>query len=283
MRRAVALWLAAPPVAVALPAAVARVVAVALLAAAALPVVLAAAAAMAAEPAAPQTDDAIAAALLGAQYGSARRDGCYVQRTADLGSFCMKAIHHQRVDVPGGARLYVLADGWPMNAKGEVEDIGTHASPGLVGAFELALGGSGTGPSRHLIAASKALRFGSFGRSNADGARFTRIGPGDDFAWIFVSGGTWQGISVGSHVILAAHGGRFVNVSDIPAITEQEQGERLDIAVDASSGDRPLYPLIVTRQPVNDRGQPVGAPDRTWTVHFNNRLWKYPWPPGQNR
>jgi hypothetical protein len=234
-----------------------------------------------------QNDEQIAAQVMTAQYGKPSRDGCWILHTPDLGNYCLKPIQRHRIEAHDGPRVYVLADGLPMSAAGEVEEIGVHAAPGVIGAFALALAGSATaatgGPAARpgawtYLAASKELRFGSFGRANAAGARFTQIGPDDYYGWVFVSGGTWQGITVGEHVILAARGRRFVDISSIPSITEEDQDHEFDIVFDAASRDGKVYPLEVTRRKIGAGGASGPVEDR-WKVTFDEHSWRYRWPP----
>ncbi len=213
-----------------------------------------------------------------AQYGE-RKDagaGCWIHETVALGSYCMKPVQQHLVAAHDGSRLYVLADGLPMDGNGNIQDVGTHAAPGLVGAFAIELLESPPGgmPEWRLSAASKELRFGSFGRAGVAGAAFVQLGPSDYYGWTFVSGGTWQGATVGLHVILAPRGSHFVNLSTIPSMTEQDQGHRMDIAIDSDSKGVRVYPLIVTKWRLVD-GKVTGPAVQTVKIPFDERRWRY--------
>jgi hypothetical protein len=243
-------------------------------------VVVVGAAALAAAPsAALAPDPAIAEAVMRAQYG-AQKDphaGCWIHHTADLGSYCMKPVQQHLIGAHDGPRLYLLAEGLPMDGNGAIQEVGAHAAPGFVGAFAIELNrpAGDAGPQWRVSAASKELPFGSFGRAGVTDAKLIQIGP-DYYGWTFVSGGTWQGVTVGLHVILAPRGPRFVNLSTIPSMTEQDQGHRFDIAIDATATDLKVYPLVVTKWRMVD-GKVSGSAVQTMTVPFDERRWRYQW------
>ena len=226
----------------------------------------------------------IVSAVMRAQYGPSKHAsaGCWVHGTADLGRYCMKPVQQQVVATQDGSRVYILAEGLPINGDGAIQEIGAHAAPGLVGAFAVALteSGAGASPMWRLIAASKDLRLGSFGRAGASAAKFIRLGPSDYYGWTFVTGGTWQGISVGSHVILAPLGARFANLSTIPSMTEDDQQHSFDIAVDDTVEHVKVYPLVVTRSRVGE-AKITGPAAQPKTVPFDDRRWRYAWPASQ--
>jgi hypothetical protein len=241
------------------------------------------AAALAAAPSAVGAQDpAVVESVMRAQYG-AQKDphaGCWIHHAADFGSYCMKPVQQHLIGMHDGPRLYLLAEGLPMDGNGAIEEIGAHAAPGLVGAFAVELNGptGDAAPKWRVSAASQELAFGSFGRAGVTDAKFAQLGP-DYYGWTFVSGGTWQGVNVGLHVILAPRGSRFVNLSTIPSMTEQDQGHRFDIAIDATAQDVKVYPLVVTKWRIV--GGKVGAAAiETVTVPFDERRWSYRWDSG---
>jgi len=234
---------------------------------------------VAAPSAALAQNPAIVEAVMRAQYGT-RKDlgaGCWIHHAANLGSYCMKLVQQHLVGSHDVPRLYLLAEGLPMDGNGAIQEVGAHAAPGLVGAFAIELNrpAGDAGPAWRVSAASQELPFGSFGRAGVTDARLVQIGP-DYYGWTFVSGGTWQGVTVGLHVILAPRGPRFVNLSSIPSMTEQDQGHRFDIAIDATAKDVKVYPLIVTKWRIVE-GKVAGGTVETITVPFDERRRRYAW------
>ncbi|MGO9443788.1 MAG: hypothetical protein ACLPXB_03310 [Thiobacillaceae bacterium] len=206
-----------------------------------------------------------------AGYVAAHQCWLYVQK--EYGRYCVKPLKSKWVHAHGGRRLYLLTSGVPINPDGTIDALPTHVLPGLVGAYAIVVR---AGKPRYL-AATDALLFGSFGDSGAGAARLTAIGPSDYYAWVFSSGGTWQGISVAYYNILAPRGDKFVDVSTIPVMREDDQANSYDIALDSSKSTRRVFPLIVTkrREVIGKRPKPVV--DR-FVVPFNLRTWRYEMP-----
>ena len=154
-----------------------------------------------------------------------------------------------------------------MRADGTIEPSPAHVLPGLVGAFLVAIPASGQ---PRVLAGTDAFMFGSFGESGAFQAMFTKLGA-DYRGWVFSAGGTWQGVSVGWYHILAPHLGRFVDLSEIPAMREADQAHRYTIEfVPARRG---VYALAVTEL----SGDTDAEPHR-FTVEFDYRRWRYELP-----
>jgi hypothetical protein len=224
-----------------------------------------------------QTPDAeTVASIMRERYGTKlnAKHKCwiYTSKNTTWGRYCMKPIQVRRVEAHDGPRLYVLAEGLPIDHfDGTIKETGAHAAPGVVGAFAISL--DGAGKSKYL-AASTELNFGSFGTAGAGTAKFIQLGPSDYYGWTFVSGGTWQGTTVGSHVILAPLGKRFVDVSTIPSMTEGDQNHAYEIAVDTTREDQKVYPLIVTKRFTGD-GKKQGAVVATFRVPFDTKAWRY--------
>jgi hypothetical protein len=86
-------------------------------------------------------DPEVAEAVMRAQYGAQKdlKSGCWIHRTAGLGSYCMKIVQQHLVGAPDVPRLYLLAEGLPMDGNGAIQEVGAHAAPGLVGAFAVDL------------------------------------------------------------------------------------------------------------------------------------------------
>ena len=196
---------------------------------------------------------------------------CWLYMDQRYGRYCVKPLRSQWVERSGIRQLYLLTAGEPITADDRSEDLPAHALPGLVGAFALVATADGA---PKFLAATDAFMYGSFGDSGASTARLIQIGAGDYYGWIFSSGGTWQGISVGWHHILAPHGRRFVDLSAIPTMRESDQDHRYTISYDRASSAGRVYPLTVTKL-----AQPRGAEVAHFLVPFNFRTWRYELPP----
>lgn len=205
-----------------------------------------------------------------ARYGAAKgppAPDCWRYVSQDYGRYCVRPLREEWVGARGTRRLYLLAGGVPIRADDTVDPSPAHVLPGLVGAFLVTVDASG-GPK--FLAATDAFMFGSFGDSGAFEAKLTQVGS-DYHAWVFSSGGTWQGVSVGWYHILAPHGGRFVDLSKIPTIREEDQAHRYSIEfVPAPSR---VYALAVTQ--LSDAAD---TKPRRFVVPFNYRDWRYEMP-----
>src|SRR5262249_4280268 len=80
---------------------------------------------------------AITAEVMRARYGGRvdERAGCWMHRTRTGERLCMKPVGERVVSAHDGRRLYLLAEGLPLDANGVPREIGTHAVAGVVGAF----------------------------------------------------------------------------------------------------------------------------------------------------
>ncbi len=218
-------------------------------------------------------DAEIAASIMREQYGTKfnANHKCWIYTSQEWGRYCMAQIKSHRIEAHDGPRLYVLAEGIPITPAGEIEKLGAHAAPGVVGAFAVSLGAAGKST---YLAASKELNFGSFGQAGAGIAKFVQLGPSDYYGWTFVSGGTWQGTTVGWHHIVAPRGKRFVDISAIPETTEDDQTHSYEIAFDTTREDQKVYPMIVTKRFTGD-GKKRGAVVATFQVPFDTKTWRY--------
>ena len=215
-------------------------------------------------------DADLATAVLTERYGAAAEAAatrCWHYVHAEYGPYCVRLLKVQWIGSGRARRLYLLADGAPMRPDGTVEPLPAHARPGLVGVFLAVISASGK---PKVLAGTDAFMFGSFGDSGAFQAKFTQIGA-DYHGWVFSSGGTWQGISVGWYHILAPRGGQFVDLSEIPTMREEDQDHRYSI--EFVSARRGVYALAVTQ--LSDA--PGAKPER-FAVPFNYRDWRYEMP-----
>lgn len=221
-------------------------------------------------------DDALIGAVMKDRYtaGYVVAHGCWLYLDRTYGRYCVKPLKTEWVEAQGGRRLYLLTSGVPMNPDESIDELPAHVLPGLVGAFALV---EGSGGKPNYLAATDALMFGSFGDSGARAARLTEIGAPHFCAWVFSSGGTWQGISVGDYHILAPHNGKFVDLSTIPVMREDDQAHSYVIEFDSSKSEQRVFPLIVKKRPAAEFENGLVL-DR-FVVPFSFRTWRYEMPP----
>ena len=114
-----------------------------------------------------------------------------------------------------------------------------------MGAFALRLDPTGHAT---YVASERALQFGTAGDCGCRDARFVRLDSGYTYGWLFTSGGIWQGTVVSNYSIVAPVGRKFVDLSAIPDVAEDDQGATHVIKVEATNVAKGLYPLRVIRQ-----------------------------------
>jgi hypothetical protein len=216
--------------------------------------------------------DGLVKAAMTARYGAAEESpapDCWRYLHPEYGRYCVRPVKEEWIGARGARRLYLLAGGVPMRADGTIDPSPAHVLPGLVGAFLVTVDASGR---PKFLAGTDAFMFGSFGESGAVEARLVKVGS-DYHAWVFSSGGTWQGVSVGWYHILAPRGDRFVDLSKIPTIREEDQAHRYSIEfVPAPSH---VYALTVTQL-----ADAADTKPRRFVVPFNYRDWRYGMPRG---
>jgi len=206
-----------------------------------------------AEPAPPAMSphdlERLARGVLAQHYGESARDDhldCW-REAADEPPYCMRLAQVRRVDEAGRAVLYVLASnvhGFDVPAYSYA-----HADAGRVAAFAAVINPDGS--LGDVLANAGALSYGSNGACGCADATLVRLGAATH-AWHFVSGGVWQGIVVTNHVLLARQGDAFADVSAIPEIAEGDQAHRFSLRVDQSDPSLERFPIVVTKQPVED-------------------------------
>ena len=208
--------------------------------------------------------DAIVAEIMDQQYGN-RRDvtnHCWEYAYSDGDAeddYCMQPAKAEVVFAPSGPQIYLRVANRP-----DVEDGHEAITPGLMGAFQVAVGNR----SWQYVAKAPALPFGSAGYCGCDQAEFVRLGS-EFYGWKFTSGGTWQGVTVSNHEIVAPHGDVFVDVSDVPAVQEEHQDVSYAIEVRPDGGD--IFPIKVTKSV-------SGKPDGERFVNFDKEKWLYRMP-----
>lgn len=181
-------------------------------------------------------------------YGDSERDealDCWRDEAADEPAYCMRLSEVRQVEEAGHSVLYVLASN--VNRFDLPDYQYAHTDPGRVAAFAALINPDGSLGGR--LASGGAFSFGSNGNCGCDDAVLVRLGA-EKHAWHFVSGGVWQGIVVTNHALLSREGETFVDVSEIPEISEGDQSHRFSISVDESDRGLNAFPLIVTKRTV---------------------------------
>ena len=190
--------------------------------------------------------DEIVAHLLKEEYGGQpdSSGGCtpYVwQSDAGEVRYCMQAAEPEIVPVGTAYDLYVRTFS-RLDAEGS--DAYDAITPGLMGAFRVRVDPDGQW---RVLDAAKAMAFGTMGFCGCDRAAFVRLGP-ERYGWMFTSGGTWQGVTVTSHDIVAPRDGGFIDLSAIPEIREDAQDTTYSIRVLEGQSDQQLWPLEVSKK-----------------------------------
>lgn len=190
----------------------------------------------------------LAKGVLAEAYGDFARDealDCWRDEAADEPAYCMRLSQVRQVEEAGHSVLYVLASN--VNRFDLPDYQYAHADPGRVAAFAALINPDGSLGDR--LASGGEFSFGSNGNCGCDDAVLVRLGA-EKHAWHFVSGGVWQGIVVTNHALLSREGETFVDVSEIPEISEGDQSHCLSISVDESDRGLNAFPLIVTKRTV---------------------------------
>jgi hypothetical protein len=194
----------------------------------------------------PQDLERLARGVLAERYGEAARDetlDCWRDEAEGGVPYCMRLTQVARVEEAGQSVLYVLASN--INRFDAPDYQYAHADSGRAAAFTVTIDPDGS--LGDLIASGNGFAFGSNGNCGCEDARMVRLGA-ERHAWHFVSGGIWQGIVVTNHVLLARTGDGFVDVSEIPEVSEDDQLHRISIAVDEGDSGREQFPIIVTKR-----------------------------------
>jgi hypothetical protein len=151
------------------------------------------------------------------------------------------------VEEAGQSVLYVLASN--INRFDVPDYQYGHADSGRVAAFAAVINPNGS--LGKLLASARGFSYGSNGHCGCDDAALVKLGA-DNHAWHFASGGVWQGVVVTNHALLSRAGEAFVDVSEIPEMSEGDQSHRFSIVVDESDPELKVFPLIVTKRAVVD-------------------------------
>jgi hypothetical protein len=158
--------------------------------------------------------------------------------------YCMRASTPQVVDGPKGKLLYFHTYN-ATDIHGDPRYGYSQVQPGLMGAFKLRLGGK---QGWTYEASEAATDYGTAGDCGCTRAQFVKLSNAGDYGWLFVSGGTWQGVSVADYSLVAAIKGRITDISKIPQVTEKAQGVTYTASVKDDPTAKGFYPLHVVKK-----------------------------------
>lgn len=157
--------------------------------------------------------------------------------------YCMRVGMPEVVDSPKGKLLYFYTYN-ATDIRGDTRYGYSHVQPGLMGAFKLRLGGK---QGWTYEASESATDYGTAGDCGCIKAHFVKLSNAGDYGWLFVSGGTWQGVSVADYNLVTAIKGRIVDTSKIPQMTEKAQGVTYTASVREDPTAKGFFPLHVVK------------------------------------
>lgn len=160
----------------------------------------------------------------------------------DSVDYCMRSGIPHKVDGPNGKTLYLNT----FNATDlrDTRYLYSHAQPGLMGAFKVHVGGK---QGWTYEASENAAEYGSAGNCGCADARFVKLSNAGDYAWLFASGGTWQGVTAADYSIVTAIKGRIRNVSTIAQVSEADPGVEYAVSVKEDPAAKHFFPLHVIK------------------------------------
>lgn len=220
--------------------------------------------------------DAIVKAVMEDQYGKQYDDkhACWTfDHTTEQGdalTYCMRPGKPELVDSPKGKQLYVYAAN-AYDVRDDNRYTYSQAQPGLMGAFKVQVDASGRWTYQAI---DNAMEFGTAGYCGCNKAAFVKLSAQGDYAWLFASGGSWQGSVVADYSLIMARKGAFVDVSKLPRVKQAAPDVVYDVKVDAAAGAAGMFPLDVTKS----RGSAVLA---SFKVAFDPKSFVYALPAGQ--
>lgn len=175
--------------------------------------------------------------------------------------YCMKVGKPQVVATSAGTQVYFqTTSDWNAGLYSQVD-------PGLRGLFAATVAADGTW---QKLAASPALDQGEGGQCGCENDTLVQVGP-ERHGWKGLAGGMWQGVAVTSNTLYVPMDGSFVDVSGIPNVTEGNQTESTEIAIDTTGTPVDgFYPIKAT---VMRDGKGTG----TTVVAFDPQKKTYPW------
>jgi len=194
-----------------------------------------------------ETLDAVVHALLLTRYpeGFDIAHGCWKAhygRGDDAMAYCMRPLP-ANVVTESGRRVIYVATASTTDIEGNPEYSYGATDAGVFDAFRAAVTADGNASITH---AGTGMGFGTVGDCGCASADFVALGP-DVHGWVFSSGGTWQGVTVSTHALVAPIGDTFKDVADIPQYVEEDQHIEYRIAIADARGTSTWFPLIVSK------------------------------------
>lgn len=163
---------------------------------------------------------------------------------AELTQYCMRPLQSQVVEEKGVSMLYLMA----VNATDIADDPDysySQADSGLMGVFKVSLGGA-QGWTYKAFDSEMALGFA--GQCGCSDIQLVQLNNAGEHAWLFATGGTWQGVTNASFSLLMPVKSDFKNLSTIPqAQGEDNPGVTYQISVKADPAAKGLFPLHVIK------------------------------------
>lgn len=175
--------------------------------------------------------------------------------------YCMKVGKPQVVATSTGTQVYFqTTSDWNAGLYSQVD-------PGLRGLFAATVSADGKW---EKLAASPALDQGEGGQCGCENDTLVQVGP-ERHGWKGLAGGMWQGVAVTSNTLYVPMDGSFVDVSGIPNMTEGNQAESTEIAIDTTG--TPVDGFYPVKATVMRDGKATG----TTVVAFDPQKKTYPW------
>lgn len=220
--------------------------------------------------------DAIVKAVMADQYGKQYDDkhACWTfDHTTEQGdalSYCMRPGKPELVDSAKGKLLYVYAAN-AYDIRDDNRYSYSQAQPGLMGAFKVLVDSNGQWTYQAI---DNAMEYGTGGYCGCNKAEFVKLSAQSDYAWLFTSGGSWQGTTVADYSLVMARKSAFVDVSKIPRVKPAAPDVVYDVKVAAAGATNGMFPLDVTKTK-------AGAVLATFKVPFDPKSFVYALPAGQ--
>jgi hypothetical protein len=163
---------------------------------------------------------------------------------AELTQYCMRPLKSQVVEEKGVNMLYLIA----VNATDIADNPDynySQADSGLMGVFKVSLGGT-QGWTYKAFDSEMALGFA--GQCGCSDIQLVQLNNAGEHAWLFITGGTWQGVTNASFSLLMPVKGNFKNLSRIPQSQgEENPGVSYQISVKPDPAAKGLFPLHVIK------------------------------------
>lgn len=188
----------------------------------------------------------------------------------DEADYCMRPGPAHVVDGRNGKTLY-LSTYSAADIRDDARYAYSHNQPGLMGAFKIRIGGK---QGWTYEAFEAGIDYGTAGDCGCAKASFVKLSNSGDYGWLFVSGGTWQGVTVSDYSIVAPIKGRMKDLSKIPQSAEKAPGVTYEVAVKEDPAAKSFYPLHVVKAT-------AGGPSEAFDVPFDSAKQIYALPAGR--